>query len=63
MAKYGWHPKDLQLVLKRAERAGFNPYSEDEYAVARYIESLPGCGYIEKEINGRVGRFYCPRGY
>lgn len=60
MVKYGWNPDDLRLLIKRMERAGYDPYSITEDTAGAFIESRPSKGFPEKIINGKRFRLYDP---
>lgn len=63
MLQFGWNQKDILILIKRMEKAGYNPYSTTENTAAQFIESLPGYGYQERSVNGKTFKAYMPRGY
>lgn len=64
MIKLGWKQKDIMILIKRMEKAGYDPYSITEDTAGRYIESIRGHGFKTVQTkNGDTFRVYDPRGY
>ncbi len=61
MLQYGWKQKDILILIRRMEKAGYDPYSTTENTTALFIESLPGMGYKERTVNGKTFKAYMPR--
>ncbi len=54
MFKLGWKQKDINILIQRMEKAGYNPWSLTEDTAGKFIESLPGRG--RTEISTRNGK-------
>jgi hypothetical protein len=64
MVKWGWNGKDITTLIKRMEKAGYDPYSTTEDTAGQFIESLKGHGF--KKITTKYGdeyMVYNPKGY
>lgn len=64
MVKWGWDSKDIVILIKRMEKAGYDPYSTTEDTAGQFIESLKGHGF--KKVITKYGdefTVYNPKGY
>ena len=62
MVKWGWKATDINLLIRRMQKAGYDPYSITEDTAGQFIERLPGHGC--KTIRTKYGEeftVYDPR--
>ena len=64
LTKWGWDGKDIFILIRRMEKAGYDPYSTTEDTAGQFIESLKGYGF--KKVTTKYGdefTVYNPKGY
>lgn len=64
MVKWGWDSRDIVTLIRRMEKAGYDPYSTTEDTAGQFIESIEGHGF--KKITTKYGdefMVYNPKGY
>lgn len=63
MLKYHWELKDMWTLIRRMQKAGYDPFNTEEDTAAEFIESLPNYGYKLMKINNEKEFFaYNPKG-